>query len=114
MLDADEETRLLHAAPPHLKDLIIAAIATGARLGELLRVQWKDLRVTTTPTRAVRQTLVFRAETTKTNVQRAVGQRLATVLAMRRHAPDGTPHPPEAYIFGNEVGERIQSVKTAG
>jgi integrase len=32
---------------------------------------------------------------------------------MRRHAPDGKPFGPSAYVFGNEVGERIGSIKKA-
>jgi integrase len=35
------------------------------------------------------------------------------VLDRRRHAPDGTRLGPDAYVFGNEVGERIGSVKKA-
>jgi integrase len=42
-----------------------------------------------------------------------VGQRLRAVLAIRRHGPDGMPLGPDAYVFGNEVGERVGDVKTA-
>ena len=40
-----EEERLLKSAGPHLRDLIIAGIGTGCRVGELLALQWKDVRV---------------------------------------------------------------------
>ena len=42
---------------------------------------------------------------TETNAGRVVpvGSRLRAVLDLRRHAPDGEPHPPTAYIFGNEA-----------
>lgn len=29
------------------------------------------------------------------------------VLEMRKHLEDGTEHPPEAFVFGNEIGEAI-------
>ena len=38
---------------------------------------------------------------------------LRAVLEMRRTDPKGEALPPDAYVFGNPVGERIGSVKTA-
>ena len=32
---------------------------------------------------------------------------------MREHGPDAIPFGPEAFVFGNTVGEKISSVKTA-
>ena len=32
---------------------------------------------------------------------------------MRRTDPTGQPLPPDAYVFGNAVGERLTSIKTA-
>jgi len=34
-----------------------------------------------------------------------VTQRVRATLEMRRHAPDGTRLPPEAYVFGDATGE---------
>ena len=61
----------------------------------------------------MRQTLVVRAEAAKTNTRRTipVAAKLSAVLAMRKTAPDGKPHGPDAYIFGNAVGEKIGSIK---
>ena len=42
-----------------------------------------------------------------------VSSDLRAVLEMRRTAPKGEALPPEAFVFGNPVGERIGSVKTA-
>ena len=52
---------------------------------------------------------------TKTMDGRAVPifTRLWTILEMRRSDPAGQPHPPEAYIFGNEMGQRVAGIKTA-
>jgi len=59
--------------------------------------------------------LVLPAATTKTNRTRVlpIGARLSAVLEMRRTAPDGKPLGGDAHVFGNEVGERIGTVKTA-
>jgi integrase len=35
------------------------------------------------------------------------------VLEMRRLDPSGKPYPPDAYIFGNRLGERVRSIRTA-
>jgi integrase len=35
------------------------------------------------------------------------------VLEMRRTDPRGEEHPPEAYVFGNDVGEQVKSIRTA-
>jgi integrase len=113
LVDAGEETRLLACAGPLLRDLIIAALSTACRLRELLSLQFTNIRTTTTATGQVRQTLILEAAKTKTATRREipVGTRLAAVLAMRTTAPDGTPHGPDAYVFGNEVGEQISSIK---
>ena len=42
-----------------------------------------------------------------------MSQRLRAVLEMRRHASDGSLHGPERFVFGNEVGDSIKSVRTA-
>ena len=40
-------------------------------------------------------------------------QRLQAVLEMRRLDPTGEEMGPDAYVFGNEVGERVKSIRTA-
>ena len=32
---------------------------------------------------------------------------------MRRDSPAGVPFPPSAYVFGDEIGERVGSVRRA-
>ena len=61
------------------------------------------------------QSFIIRAEKAKTATQREIpiSGRLAAVLSMRRHAPDGEPFPPDAFVFGNDVGERVKSIKKA-
>ena len=114
-LEVGEEERLLAAAAPHLKALIIAALSTGCRCGELLNLQFKDIRSATTAQGQTRQWFMIRAEKAKTATTREVpvGTRLAAVLDLRRHAPDGTPLGPDAFVFGNRFGEKVTSVKKA-
>lgn len=42
-----------------------------------------------------------------------ISTRLQALLAMRRAGPDGVAHPPNAYVFGNDVGQRVTSFKRA-
>jgi integrase len=55
------------------------------------------------------------AAITKTNKGRTVpvSARLAAVLEMRRYDPKGKELPPDAFVFGNEVGEPVKDFKTA-
>ena len=59
--------------------------------------------------------IVLPASKTKTHDLRVipVSSELRAVLEMRRTDPTGQPLPPEAYVFGDGVGERLTSIKTA-
>jgi hypothetical protein len=43
----------------------------------------------------------------------AIGPRLRAELEMRRHAVDGKEHPPTAFIFGDEAGGEVKSIRRA-
>jgi integrase len=103
-----EERRLLAHASPWMQRLIIAALETCCRRGELLSLQWGDVNLT-------RGELRIRAEHAKSGLSRAipVSPRLRAVLEMSRHDPAGRLHPPTAYVFGNAVGRRVSSPKKA-
>ena len=107
-LQGDEEPRLLATAHPRLQRLIIAAIETGCRLRELLTLQWCDVDLDG-------GLIQIRAEHTKKRRARPVpiSNRLAAVLEMARLDPAGDPHGPLSYVFGDEIGRRIKSPKTA-
>jgi integrase len=107
-----EEARLLKHATPHLRALIVAALSTGCRLGELLSLQWSQVR---RDEKDQARWLVLEAAKTKTAETRTIpiGPRLRAELDMRRHAADGEDHPQTAYIFGNEAGEQVNSVRRA-
>jgi integrase len=107
-----EEARLLKHTGPHLHALIVAALSTGCRLGELLSLQWSQIR---RDEQGQARWIVLPAAKTKTAEARVIpiGPKLRSVLELRRHAPDGSEHPATAYVFGNEVGEPVKSVRTA-
>ena len=112
--EGEEEALLAHAGP-HLRDVIIACLSTGCRLGEVLGLRWRDIRVTTDARGVTHQTIMLSAAATKTNTQREipVGQRLAAVLSLRQHAPDGQRLGPDAYVFGDACGGQVKSIKKA-
>ena len=107
-LEEGEEERLLTHANPHLRSIIVAALETGCRLGELLSMQWSQVRWQ-------EGVLLLPADKTKVNEARSVPmtQRIRAVLEMRRLDPGGQELGPEAYVFGNEVGEPVRSIRTA-
>ena len=111
-LQQGERARLLKHATPHLQALIIAALSTGCRRGELLSLQWSQIQ---RDEQGEAQLIVLPASKTKTHDLRVipVSSDLRAVLEMRRTDPEGEALPPEAFVFGNPVGERIGSVKTA-
>ena len=81
------------------------------RRGELLSLQWKDIAF-----QKAHALLTVRAENTKTDSSRVVvvsSARLGAVLHRRRLGPNGRPLGGEAHVFGNEVGEPVDSLKTS-
>src|SRR5450759_2956174 len=104
----DDEARLLAAANDHLRALVIAILDTACRPGELLSLQWRDVSLR-------RREIRVRAEKEKTRRERIIpiSSRLMAVLEMRRLDPSGQSFGPDAYVFGNKVGEHVKSVHTA-
>ena len=98
----DEEHRLITVAPPWMQWLIVAALETGCRLGELLGLQWRDIN-------EEHGELTVRAENAKDGEVRRipVSGRLRAILAMvPKHDPAGDLFGPRRFIFGDEIGER--------
>jgi integrase len=106
--EEDDEQRLLDAANPHLRGVIVALLDTACRVGEVLSLQWRNVNIET-------REIVIEAVKSKTRTARIVpiSSRLKAVLEMRRHDPSGQPHRPDAYVFGTEVGEQVKSVRDA-
>jgi integrase len=108
--DAAREQAILEAADPHLRAVLTAALSTGCRIGELLSLQWGQVR---RDEAGEARWLVLPAAKTKTKEARVlpVGDRLRAVLSLRRHAPDGKEHAATAYVFGDEAGGQVASVR---
>lgn len=108
-LQPGEEEALLPACSPRLRAIVEAALETGCRKGELLSLQWSQVQL------AGRPEIWLPADKTKTGKARRVpiSTRLQAVLAIRQHGPGGEPFPPSAFVFGNEIGQRVGAIKTA-
>jgi integrase len=107
-----EEERFRQHADAHLLALFEAALETGMRREEALSLQWKDVVLNA---KGQPRALMLRAETTKTAKPRTIpiSQTLRALVEMRRNGPDGEPLGPEAHVFGSEIGEHQDSIKTA-
>src|SRR4029079_10488285 len=64
-LTEKEETNLLAGAEPFLRSMIITALDTGMRQGEMLKLQFGDIDFS-------RQLIVLRALTTKSRKRRSI------------------------------------------
>jgi integrase len=93
----DEEGRLLAAADLYTEDLIVAALETGCRGGELRSLQWHDVQD---------DVLVLTAEKTKTKRKCLIpiSPTLRNVLDRRRKGPEAVELPAIVHVFGNAVG----------
>jgi len=108
--EQNEERRLLDHADPHLRAVLVAALSTGCRIGEILSLQWSQIR---RDGKGEARWLLLPATKTKTGQPRVIpiGDRLRAELSMRQHAPDGREHGRTAYVFGDEVGGQVASVR---
>ncbi len=100
-LTSDEYSRLLLAAAPHLKRIIVVAVHSGGRLNEILRLRWGDIDLE-------RGLLYFRRETTKGRKERQIpiNDELAAMLRSLR------PGPPTEPVF-DYAGRPLKGVRTA-
>jgi integrase len=100
----DEEAALLEMAPPHIQAMLIAAIDTGMRRGEMLALRFGDIDME-------RGLIVLRGVTTKSKKSRVVPistERLRAVLAWLRMDADGDEKFKDTLVFSNEVGEPLR------
>jgi integrase len=102
----DDEQRLLRACEPHLHAVVLALLDTACRVGEILTLQWRNVNI-------ARNELVIEAAKAKTRTARIVpiSKRLLAVLELRRHDAAGEEFGPDAYVFGNGVGEQVTSIR---
>ena len=104
-----EERALLAVASPHLRSMIIAALDTGMRRGEMLALRFGDIDWT-------RRMITLRGATTKSRRTRLVPigtARLLAVLEWLRLDSDGEHKGDEVPVFSNEAGEPLKTFKKA-
>lgn len=104
----DDEQKLLDACDPYLRTVVVALLDTACRLGEILSLQWRDVNLE-------RHELTIQAIKAKTRMARIVpiSTRLLALMEMRKLDPAGREFSPDAHVFGNDVGERVTSVRAA-
>ena len=99
----------MEAAAPFLRSMIITAVDTGMRRGEMLALRFADVDWK-------RQLIVLRGETTKSRKSRAVPiatARLRAVLEWLHLDADGEKKPDEALVFSDETGEPVGRFRAA-
>ena len=108
-VSSEEEDRLLAAAPVHLRALMILALDTGVRAGEMLALRVRDADVE-------RGEITLRAPTTKSGKTRTVPfstQRLRSVIEWFRTNSAGKVRSGKAPLITNEAGEGIEGFRTS-
>jgi integrase len=108
-LTEEEEARLLDIAPPFLRSMIITALDTGMRQGEMLAFRFGDIDWK-------RQLIVLRGVTTKSRKTHPVPiatTRLHAVLKWLQLDAAGQEKPAEALVFSDETGEAVGRFRTA-
>ena len=102
VLTSEEELRLLNECAPHLKPILIIALNTGMRLGEILGLKWNQIDF---------RRMQVRVERTKSGSVRFIPMNLvlSETLSMLRSRNEGLE-----YVFHNpETGRPLASVKRA-
>ena len=104
----DDENKLLEASSEHLHGVLVALLDTACRPGEILSLQWRDVNME-------RRELTVQAAKSKTRTGRIIpiSSRPMSVLEMRRLDPAGQPHGSKAYVFGDAIGRRTKSARSA-
>ena len=105
----DEEAQLLAVAPPLLRSMIIAALDTGMRQGEMHALRFKDVDF-------ARGLITLRGETTKSRRTRLVPiatARLRGVLEWLQLDADGEQKSADTLVFSDETGEPVGRFRTS-
>lgn len=88
----------------HLTPLVLTALSTGCRFGELAELRWSDLDLT-------RKLLTVRAETAKTSTGRTIPLNSEVVQVLKAWQPADVDQ--DAYVFPGKDGGRLVDIKTA-
>jgi len=88
----------------HVQPLVLLAMHTGARRGELLALRWRDVD-------QVSNVVTFRGVTTKTARTRRVPLNPVAAAALKRWRPAAAQ--PDDVVFPGDDGQPMESLKTA-
>jgi integrase len=98
-LSEEEEAKLLPCCPLYLRDMVLFALHTGLRSGDLFRLQWEDIN-----TRENQLKIIVRK--TQQELELPLSELAAEVIA-RWRAIKSCP-----YVFYNQItGDRFKDVK---
>ena len=98
-LSGDEERRLLAASPPYLRELILFAINTGLRCGDIFDLQWQEVDLE-------QRRLIIVMKKTRHVLEVPLNDTAAEVLQARQAVKHGP------YVFYNPVtGDRFHDLK---
>jgi integrase len=109
-LSEEEEAALLAVASPILRSMIIAALDTGMRRGEMLSLRFGDIDWK-------RRLIVLRGTTTKSRKTRIVPigtSRLLSVLQWLRLDSTGADKADDVPVFSNADGEPLRRSRKRG
>jgi len=108
-ISPEEEERLIGAARPHLRALMIFAFDAGVRAGEMLKLRIQDADLE-------RGEITLRAPTTKSGKTRKVPistKRLRAVIEWFRTDSNGHARSARAPLIVNQAGESIGGFRTS-
>ena len=97
-LSEAEEQKLLAAAPPYLKDVVLMACNTGLRRSDVFNLKWEDVSI------EEKKLTIIMGKTRKVHEVFLNPKALEVVNRQRRDS---------AYVFTNREGEKIKCVRGA-
>jgi integrase len=97
-LEKEEIDRLLVNSPQHLRGIVIVALNTGMRKGEILSLKWRDCDF---------QRGLIRLTNTKNNESRTLPMNETVKITLI----DVRKHPDSPFIFTNKVGKPYGDIK---
>ncbi len=104
-----DRTGYLRSTGLRLRGLVMALLETACRVGELLDLQWKQIRW-------AHNEIYLPGPRVKGQRDRFVpmSRRLRAALEMLRRDPAGREVALDGFVFGTETGKKIKCVKTRG
>lgn len=97
VMTAEEETRLLAASSPRMREFILMAVNTGLRRTEILKLERRHVNFTT-------RMITVPAENSKSGKDRRVPMNDVVLDLLKPYASTA------GYIFGNDAGEPLKTI----